>query len=190
MTNLEIAANAVTTLSIFLAGRGSIHTWWTGMVGSALFAVLFFGTQLYADVTLQFFFIATSVLGWFKWRQGAGGAVLPITRITGQNVLIYAVGGGVVGLIYGLLLHNFTNAYAPFWDSAILVISVVAQLLLVRRKLENWLFWLVVNSIAVPLFVSRGLYLTSGLYAAYWVHAALSWVLWRRQFLAAEGEAK
>ena len=77
---LEIAANAVTTVSILLASRNSIHTWWTGIVGCALFVVVFQSSQLYADVALQLFFVATSVLGWRLWLRGDHGRPLAQRR--------------------------------------------------------------------------------------------------------------
>lgn len=83
MTALEIAANAVTAVSIWLAARNSRHTWTTGIVGCILFAVQFYRVQLYADVTLQVFFIATSLVGWWHWRRASGEAVSmeqPVTR--------------------------------------------------------------------------------------------------------------
>lgn len=67
---LEIGANGLTALAILLAGRNSVHTWWTGIVGCSLFALLFFQAKLYADVLLQAFYVVTSVLGWWKWVRG------------------------------------------------------------------------------------------------------------------------
>jgi len=81
---------------------------------------------------------------------------------------------------YGTLLHRFTDAYAPFVDSSVLAFSVIAQILLMQRRLESWLFWLLVNTIAVPLYASRDLHLTAVLYAAYWCNAVVSWWHWRR----------
>ena len=74
----EIAANALNAASIILAGRNSVHTWWTGILGCALFGVLFFSARLYADVTLQSFFIVTSICGWWGWMRGDRGAALPV----------------------------------------------------------------------------------------------------------------
>lgn len=177
---VEIAANAVTTLSILLAGRNSVHTWWTGILGCLLFALLFFQTQLYADVALQLFFLVTSALGWRQWVSGAQGEPLPISR-AGFTVLAWVVPAGISATIgYGALLHFYTDAYAPFIDSAVLIFSIIAQLLLMQRKIETWVFWLLVNSIAIPLYASRGLTLTSVLYAAYWINAVVSWLVWRR----------
>ncbi|TCS35626.1 nicotinamide mononucleotide transporter [Paucimonas lemoignei] len=180
MSPLEIAANGMATISILLAGRNSVHTWWTGITGCFLFAVLFFQASLYADVVLQIFFVVTSVLGWWHWMKGAQGNALRISRADFKK-LAWTIPVGLLATAgYGALLHFFTDAYAPFVDSAVLVFSVVAQLLLMQRRLETWAFWLVVNSIAVPLYASRELYLTSFLYASYWINALVSWRWWQR----------
>ena len=158
-----------------------MHTWWTGIAGCALFALLFYSTQLYADVMLQTFFIATSVVGWWRWLRGDAGRPLPITRAAPGMLAVTAAIGATAAAAYGALLHYFTDAYAPFVDSAVLVFSVIAQVLLMQRRVESWAFWLLVNSIAVPLYASRELYLTAALYAAYWVNAVFAWFAWRRR---------
>ena len=178
---LEIAANAVMTVSIILAGRNNVHSWWLGIIGCGLFAVLFYDTRLYADVTLQLFFIVTCAVGWWRWLRGGTGAPLPITRARPQALIWMGALGLAATAIYGLLLQAYTNAYAPFIDSGVLMFSVIAQLLLMGRRLQTWQFWLLVNTIAVPLYASRGLYLTSVLYGVYWINALASWFFWRRK---------
>ena len=180
MTPLEIAANAFTAVAIVLAGRNSVHTWWTGIIGCTLFGLLFAHSRLYADVVLQVFFVATSLIGWWRWVRGAHGSPLPITH-AGLKTLLWIMPAGVAASAgYGALLHFHTKAYAPFVDSAVLVFSVIAQLLMMGRRIENWPVWLLVNTIAVPLYFSRELYLTSVLYACFWVNAIVSWIWWRR----------
>ncbi|MFZ5549656.1 MAG: nicotinamide riboside transporter PnuC [Pseudomonadota bacterium] len=78
------------------------------------------------------------------------------------------------------MLHRFTDAYAPFVDSVVLSFSVVGQWLMMQRRVECWPFWLLVNIVAVPLYASRELYLTSGLYGFYLVNALVSWRHWWR----------
>jgi nicotinamide mononucleotide transporter len=185
LSPLEIGANAFTALAIVLAGRNSVHTWWTGIIGCMLFGILFARNRLYADVVLQVFFVGTSLLGWRRWLRGRAGAPLPVTH-AGIRTLLWMVPAGVAATAaYGALLHHYTNAYAPFVDSAVLVFSVIAQLLMMQRRIENWPVWLLVNTIAVPLYASRGLYLTAVLYAGFWVNAIVSWIWWRK--LAARG---
>ncbi|MCA6061667.1 nicotinamide mononucleotide transporter [Thalassolituus sp. ST750PaO-4] len=179
MSALEIACNLITTISILLAGRNSVHTWWTGIIGCVLFGLLFFQAQLYADVTLQIFFVATSAYGWMHWRRGNNGQARPVTRAGLRHVALIAPLGLLVASLYALILHRFTDAYAPLLDSLVLTFSVIAQWLLMQRRLEAWWFWLLVNTIAVPLFASRELYLTSFLYACYWVNAIIAFFYWR-----------
>lgn len=189
MTVLEIAANVMAAASILLAARNSVHTWWTGIVGCSLFGLLFWHTQLYADVLLQVFFVVASLFGWWNWHASANHAALPIQRTRLRSFALMSVAAVLAALAYGTLLHRFTDAYAPFADSAVLCLSVLAQLLLMQRRVETWPVWILVNSIAVPLYASRGLSLTSVLYAAYWINAWLAWRHWHRLWRAQEARA-
>ena len=186
MTILEIAASATTTISILLAGRNSIHTWWIGIIGCTLFCMLFYQAKLYADAVLQLFFIGASGFGWWQWLYGEQGREKPISRAGPQKIALLAPIGILVTATYGYLLHYFTDAYAPFLDSGILVFSVIGQWLLMQRRLECWLFWLLVNTIAIPLFASRGLYLTAFLYGVYWINAIIAYRYWRSQMVSTE----
>jgi nicotinamide mononucleotide transporter len=177
---LELAANIFTAAAIVLAGRNNVHTWWTGIVGTALFGALFAQNRLYADVALQIFFVITGLLGWWKWLRGRDGEALPVTHAGMPSMLwILPLGLGATAA-YGAMLHHFTNAYAPFPDSAVLVFSVIGQILMMQRRVENWGFWLLVNTIAVPLYFSRGLHLTAVLYAGFWINALVSWRNWHK----------
>jgi len=177
---LELAANIFTAASIVLAGRNNVHTWWTGVAGCTLFGLLFAENRLYADVALQVFFVATSLLGWWKWLRGQHGRPLPVTHAGAASLLrIVALGVGATAA-YGAMLHHFTNAYAPFPDSAVLVFSIIGQVLMMQRRVENWGFWLLVNTIATPLYYSRGLHLTAVLYAGFWINALVSWRTWHK----------
>ena len=182
MTLLEIAANLVTTLSIWLAARNSRHTWSTGIVGCVLFGVQFVRSQLYADATLQLFFLVTSAIGWRQWRYAGGVRVAerPVTRASPRTLAAMGLVAALVTVGYGALLHRFTDAYLPYVDAAVLALSVVAQCLLMQRQIENWGFWIAVNTLSVPLFASRGLVLTAVLYAAYWFNAWYGLHRWRR----------
>jgi nicotinamide mononucleotide transporter len=180
MNATEIAANAFNAASIFLAGRNSIHMWWTTIVGCVLFAYVFFVAKLYADVTLQVFFITTAVVGWWRWLHGYHGTQLPVRHSSPPLVAASTAAAALVAVGYGWLLQRFTDAYAPFLDSVILAFSVLGQLLLIDRRVESWWCWLLVNTIAVPLYASRGLHVTAVLYVAFWVNAIVSLVHWRR----------
>lgn len=185
MTPLEISANAFAGASIILAGRNSVHTWWTGIVGCALFAKFFWDGKLPADAILQVFFIGASVYGWWAWKRGgAGRDELPIRRAGIPLCALVALGGVVFTLGWAWVMARTLDAAAPIPDSAVLTFSVIGQLLLMRRRIENWWFWILVNTISVPLYFSRGFHLSAALYVVYWINAIVSLRHWRRLMAA------
>lgn len=180
VTYMEWAANITTAICIFLAGRNNIHTWWTGIVACILFGIFFYDLKLYADVTLQGFFIVTSFIGWYTWLQRAPGSLgeTQITRAS-KNTMITMTGAAVVIAIgYGFLLHKFTDASVPFLDAFVLTLSVIAQLLLMRRNVQTWPLWILVNTISVPMYLYKEAYVTAAMYSLFWINAIVSWRHW------------
>ena len=126
-------------------------------------------------------FIATSAWGWYRWEQVGAQPALPVTRAGWQHIGAGAAVALLATLSYAGLLRHYTDAAAPLADSAVTAFSVLAQLLLMQRRLETWPCWLAVNTIAVPLYVSRGLQVTAVLYAVYWCNAWYGWWRWQQQ---------
>lgn len=186
MNSLEIFANLFNLISVFLANRNSIHTWWIGIIGGVLYGVMFYEVKLYADVILQVFFILTNIYGWWAWLYGgAERKELPITRVSVRQLILFAVSAFILTVAHGFLLHSLTDASFPFVDSIILVVSIIAQFLLMQRKLESWCFWIVVDAVAVPLYSAKGLYLTSAIYCLFLLNAVWGlinwWKIWRSE---------
>src|SRR5262249_24758595 len=133
---------------------------------------------------LQVFFIGTSIYGWRLWAGSSRAAQLPVTRVP-LTGLAGALGTALlVSVAYGYWLKHFTNAYAPFVDSLVLTLSVLGQLLLIKRRYETWWVWIFVNTLSILLFGSRGLWITAALYTAYWVNAVFASLSWRRWIVA------
>ena len=185
MSPLEVGANVALVASVYLARRNSVHTWWTGMAAVSLFAVLFFGAKLYADVVLQVFFFGTCVVGWWQWRFGGEGHTeLPISPLTNRQRL--AAGAAVIAavLFFGTVFDRFTDAALPYPDSFILGGSVVAQVLMMRRVMDHWPIWIAVDVVAVVVYGAKGLYLTAGIYAVLLALCVQGIVEWRRIYAA------
>lgn len=176
---LEIIANIFNLGSVFLANRNNVHTWWTGIVGTILFGVLFFEVKLYADVILQIFFIVTNIYGWWAWLYGgAERRELPISRINLPSLIFYTIAAILITAGHGYLLYTLTDASFPFIDSIVLVFSIIAQFLLMKRKLESWYFWILVDLAACPLYAAKELYLTSAIYFLFLLNAVWGLVNW------------
>ena len=185
LTLLEWSATATTALSVWLAARRHIATWPVGILGCLLFGALFASTQLYADATLQAFFVVTSIIGWWHWRRVSQQKDRPVPNSLSWSAwVLILVAGVAVTLVYGGLLLHWTDAFAPFWDSTVLTTSVAAQVLLMQGRRETWPVWILVNTLSVPLYLSRGLDVTAGLYTVFWFNAWYGWWNWRRQQMA------
>jgi nicotinamide mononucleotide transporter len=140
------------------------------------YGIVFYNAKLYADAVLQVFFVVTGVIGWKMWNGDQDKR--PQRYLSGAQFGACLVFALIVTGLYSIGLYHFTDSPAPFWDSSILVFSVVAQLLLMARFVHNWPLWLLVNIISVPLYWSRGLQLSSLLYAGYLIHACWATYHW------------
>lgn len=176
---LEIFANIFSIGSVYLANRNNIHNWWVGLIGTVLFLVLFYELKLYADVTLQVYFIVTGIWGWWNWAHGkTEKEERKITRTSNSILFLFALILILGTLGYGyVLLHN-TDASYPFPDSFIMVSSIIAQFLLMERKLENWVFWILTDAAAVPLYAKKEIYLTAFIYFIFLINAVWGLFHW------------
>jgi nicotinamide mononucleotide transporter len=154
---------------VWLCVREHLWNWPLGLANNAVFFALFWHSRLYADMGLQLVYFSFGVYGWWNWIHGgqkAGG--LPVSRSPLRERLVLA--GIAPFATWGLWrLLVAVHGAAPFWDALTTVLSLVAQYLLCRKRLENWIVWIVVDAIYVPLYLSRDLQLTALLYAFFLV---------------------
>ena len=186
---LEAVGVATGVACVWLAARNSVWNFPLAVVSCGLYLVVFGQARLYSDAGLQLAFIALNAYGWVAWLRRAGpGAqaapALPITRTPPRLALALAGAGLLYAAGAGYLFSQLTDAALPYWDSATTAISLVAQVLLARRHLENWLLWLGVDVAYVGMYWHRDLYLTSALYAVFLGLAAYGYWQWRRELAA------
>lgn len=167
---------------VILNSLENIWGWPIGLVTVGLYIFIFFDVRLYADVALQVFFFGACVYGWYHWLYGGEKKDdLPITKSTPREWGIYLI-LGVLGLIViGFLFDTFTDAELAYLDAYTTSFSLVAQVLLARKKIENWLIWIAVDIIAIGIYYYKGLNPTAFLYAGYLVIATFGYFNWRRK---------
>jgi nicotinamide mononucleotide transporter len=181
---LEWACNLTSLACVILASRNKVLTWPFGIVSCVLFTVLFMDAKLYAEAVLQLFFIVTGAYGWWHWSAQKGKPAAPIQTVAIPTALMWGAIAIVAGLIYAAGLQRWTDAASPWFDSQILALSMLGQWWLMQRRIACWWVWLMVNTISVPLYISRELYVSSGFYALYWVLAIVSFIVWRKKMAA------
>ena len=183
MSWLEPVAVATGIIAVYLQVRQNVWNWPIALINVALYFVVFRDSKLYADMGLQAIYFVLSLYGWYEWLYGGrektelkvsrGNPRMAVTLTT-----IAVVGVGVLGTIFA----RYTDAALPYVDSALATTSLVAQWMITRKILENWLVWIAADIVYIGMFIFKHLYLTSALYAGFLVLATMGYLQWRRSY--------
>jgi nicotinamide mononucleotide transporter len=185
MTWIEIIGVAFGLACVFLTIRQSIWLWPTGLIQVVLFIWVFGQVRLYSDMVLHIIYVPMQVYGWYHWVTGGAreqARRLPIRRLSLAAALAWAVVAAAAIAGDGYIMKRYFNAALPYWDAAIAVLSLIAQFLLARKVLENWLIWIAVDVIAIGVYAAKSIHLTAGLYGVFLVLASIGWVQWTRAY--------
>ena len=181
MDLLEIAATALTLVSVILSVKRSLWQFPFGIAGTGLGFFVFWGAGLYSSAVLQPFFIAVLVYGWWYWLRGEDSR-RPKIRSTNLGIVaascLIALGFAAAA---AFALETYTDANMALGDASILALSIVAQILLSRKRIENWHVWIVINAISVYVYASQALWLYTALYAFFFFNGFWGWWEWRRE---------
>lgn len=183
VTWLEILAFGLGVAMVLCNLRVNPAGWPLAMASSLLYALLFVDSRLYGEASLQLFFIAVSGWGWWQWLRGTGrdGEALDVGRMSGRDRALAGAATLAAWPLLGLLLASRTDSDVPFLDALPTVASVTGQILLGRKRIENWPVWLGVNVVSIGLFAYKGLWLTVLLYAIFALLSVAGWRAWQRR---------
>ena len=183
---IELLGAITGVIFLYLEIKQNIWLWPFGLLTSALYVFIFFTSKFYADMGLQFYYLVISVYGWWYWLYGGGGGrihSLPISRLTARlafKLLAITIAIFVV-LVYVLI--NFTDSPVPYGDAFTTALSITATWMLARKILDMWWVWMVVNSVALGLYIYKGLYPTSVLYFLYFSMSIVGYFQWKKSYL-------
>ena len=182
-SGLEITAVLFAVLYLVLAIRENIWCWLCAMVSTAIYVWLFIGARLYMESVLNVFYFIMAVYGWLVWRSGDSDtdslSVSVWSAVTHFTAILMIV---ILTVICGYTLASYTDAAFPYVDSATTFAAIWATFLVARKVLENWWYWLVIDTVSVLIYWSRGLELTALLFVAYVVMIPFGLVSWTRSY--------
>lgn len=168
MGTIEVIAVILGLANVTLVVLRSIWNYPFALVMVALYAVIFHDAKLYSDALLQLFFFVVNIYGWWYWARGqAESGEIRVESLSWSARLSWLAGIVVLIGLWGWLMDTRTDAHFPYWDGAIAMMSVAAQILMSRRYLENWILWIAVDILAVGLYWVKDLRLTSALYVVF-----------------------
>jgi nicotinamide mononucleotide transporter len=178
---MEALAVILAIIYLLLAVKQDIRCWYAAIFSSSLYFFIMYSAGLYMEAILQIFYIAMAFYGWSQWRNTVEGNTELVVRTWKLSQHIKVISSVLImTLISGWALKEYTNAALPFLDGLTTWGAIVATYMVAKRLLENWIYWFVIDSISIFLFVSRGLYLTSFLFFVYLIIIYFGYKSWTK----------
>lgn len=179
---LELTGTVFGIAGVWLTVKENSWCFPTGLVNVSLYAWLFFESRLYADALLQVVYIVLLIYGWVEWTHGEKKeSHLSVTRTSRKVSVLLFITVILATLGIGTFFRSQTNASLPYIDSLTTSMSLVAQWMVARKKIENWLVWIVADVIYVSMYIYKHLYLTSLLYFIFIILAIIGWQQWKKE---------
>ncbi|PCI79052.1 MAG: nicotinamide mononucleotide transporter [SAR86 cluster bacterium] len=188
---LELTAVVFAIAYLLLAVRENILCWYAAGISTVIFLYIFWDVKLYMESGLQVYYLAMAGFGWYQWRRANEVSTnLQISMWNMRQHLVALVFIAILTFVSGYLLNSGTDAELPYLDSFTTWASVVTTFMVARKVLENWIYWLVIDSISIYLYIDRELYFTSLLFAVYIVIIFFGWFSWSKTYRQKTGQPR
>ena len=187
MSPWEAIAVVFAIAYLLLAVRENVWCWLFAFLSTAIFTVLFWDVSLLMESALNVYYMAMAVFGWYQWTRGGTGDDseahgLEIRPLSGRQHGLIIVSIALLSAVSGYLLSEHSDAAWPYVDSFTTWASVITTYLVARKYLQNWLYWIVIDAVSVPLYIDRGLNLTALLFVIYIVIAVFGYRSWLNHY--------
>ena len=178
---IEILAVTTALLYLFLAAKEDVKCWYAAIISSSLYFFIMINADLIMEACLQIFYIGMAVFGLNQWRKSYAGNQSIKIKTWELKTHFYVISIIlIISLLSGLLLNKYTNAALPFLDAITTFGAIITTYMVAIKVLENWLYWFVIDSISIYIFVSRELFLTAGLFSVYLVIIIFGYISWKK----------
>ncbi|HTE43245.1 MAG TPA: nicotinamide riboside transporter PnuC [Steroidobacteraceae bacterium] len=182
----ELVAVLLALAYLLLAVKRSLWCWLAALISSAIYLVLMLQVKLYMQTALQVFYLGMAIYGFVEWRKGRDAAGEVVIARWKAATHVYVIGAVfAVSALNGWLLARNTDAAWPYLDAFVTWGSVVTTVMVARRVIENWLYWIVVDGVAAYLYFRQGLNPTAVLFVVYIGIVIHGFWVWRREARAA-----
>lgn len=184
MSILEVVAVILGIAYLVLAMRQSMLCWYAAFGSTAIFSWLFWDVSLVMESGLNVYYLIMAIYGWSVWRGNKEKSETNVAIKTWSLSRHALVISGVIlmSLATGYGLEKNTSAALPYLDSFTTWGAVITTYMVAQKVLENWLYWLVIDTVAIYLFIDRELYLTALLMVVYVVLATIGWFMWLKEY--------
>jgi nicotinamide mononucleotide transporter len=196
MSYLEFFGVVTGAFAVWLSAKANIWSWPIGMISVALLFFLFFQVQLYPDMFLQVFFFITNAIGWWRWSHPNKGeedrnSELKVSYMPIRQLILLSL-GGIAGTFLMGMLASHLNDWAPsifskpsafpYLDSFVTVMSVFVTFLMIQKKVECWILWIIIDVVATGVYFAKGINFLALEYLVFCFIAAFGLWNWMREF--------
>ncbi len=178
--NLESIAVLFSILYVVLVARENIWCWAAAIISVILYIFICYEAKLYAETGLHFFYLIMAIIGYFFWKESPNKKQINIRELSIGNHALILFFGVVLTLTLGYILTIYTQAKLPLLDSFTTVFSIIATLMVIKKTLENWLYFIAIDLVSIYLYNSRDLQQTAMLFVLYTIIACIGYYNWIR----------
>jgi nicotinamide mononucleotide transporter len=188
ITNWEAVAMILAIAYLLLAIKQSLWCWVAAFFSTLIYSIIFFDVSLLMDSALNVYYIVMAVYGWYSWKY-AGKLQEEELKVTSyglnKNIQIISI-LTIISLILGYIMANYTSADFAYVDSFTTVFAVFTTYMLAKKVLENWIYWIVIDTISIYIYIQKGLNLTAVLFAIYTILAFIAYKNWKEEYEASK----
>lgn len=177
---IEIIAVIFAILYLVFAALENNWCWLFAAISTVLYIYICYDAQLFLESILQFFYLFMALYGWQQWKKSKDNAT-KINSISIQLHLKLIVVAELTALLAGYFFSKYTSAALPWLDAHITAYSIVATYMVTKKIIENWLWWFVIDALAVYLYFAKNLNLTAFLYFAYVIMVVFGYYKWKKE---------
>ena len=181
---VEISGSVFGFFEVYLRIKQNVLCWLFALLGTLLYIYIFFDAKLYADAFLQFYYLIMTIYGWYYWKKGGNNKQeLKVSQFNKIQLLVILIVITLGTIITGYILLNYTDDPYPYGDAFTTVGAIIGTWMMARKKIENWLIWIVVDAVCVIIYYKKGLYPTTILYSVFTIMATLGYIKWKKDLL-------
>jgi nicotinamide mononucleotide transporter len=179
---LEAIAAILGLSSVYFSMRGNILVYPTGIISTAIYVYILFFAGLFGDMSINAYYVAMSIYGWHKWTRKSGdNTYIPIRLSTKKEKLLSILIFIASYITLAYILKNHTVSTVPYIDAFTTSIFFVGMWLMAKKILDNWIFWIIGDLVSIPLYIYKGLTITSIQYIVFTILAIKGFIEWKRQ---------
>lgn len=183
MSNWEILAASLSIIYLLMAIKQNIWCWAAAFFSTLIYTILFFDANLLMSSLLNAYYLIMAIYGFYSWKfaNNENSSELKISSYGLKKNLIIISTLAIISYFVGFYMQNYTDAVNAYLDSTITVFALFATFMMTRKILENWLYWIVIDTSAIYLYINQEFYVTALLMAIYTVLAAIAYFEWKRE---------